>query len=174
MNDQPHEATRAILANTSAAFDTFFPESTFQYFFPDDLFYARYSEDRNLGTLVAFFCGLAILLCSMGLIGLSVFTLEIRRKEMGIRKILGASSVKLFSLLSAGFIKLVVVAAIPAVPVTIFLTMTWLENYPNKVAFGWWYFLFPIVTLLAIAIASVSYQLYQLSTSDAIESIRYE
>ena len=122
----------------------------------DDYFHLQYRADVKFGILVGMFCGMAVFLSCIGLIGLSAFTLQRRRKEMGIRKVLGASSQTLLTFLSSGVVKMVLLASIPAIPLGYFLSSEWMKAYPNKEPLIWWEFLLPVVILLVLALASVS------------------
>ncbi len=172
--DTPLQSSSDIVALSESVFQTYFPEGTFDYSFPDEVFRDKLNAERKLNIQMGLFSGLAIFLSCIGLVGLSIFTLESRSKEMGIRKILGASSISLFGKLSGGISAMVLISSIVALPVAYVLVTNWLQNYPNRIIITPWPMLLPVLILLFFSLASVSYQFFKLSTTNAIESIRYE
>ena len=128
----------------------------------------------RVGPLVGTFALLAILVACLGLFGLAAFTAEQRTKEIGVRKVLGASVKSIVLLLSKEFATLVLVANLIAWPVAYFVIGDWLQNFAYRVDVAWWVFLLAGVTALLIALGTVGYQALRAALSNPIEALRYE
>ena len=170
----PLSTTTKLLSDVEELYFKYFPETTFQYFFMDELFEQQYQSEVKFGVLVAIFCSMAVFLSCIGLVGLSTFTLERRRKEMGIRKVLGASTSGLLGFLSADIVKMVVLSSLIAMPLAYYMASEWLKDYPYKDTTDWWQFVLPFIILLSLALFSVSAQILKLSKTNPVDSIRYE
>jgi putative ABC transport system permease protein len=117
------------------------PGFTFDYKFLDEAYQAQYAAEKRVSVLSRYFAGLAILISCLGLFGLAAFTAERRLKEIGIRKVFGASEYSIIYLLSGGFTKLVFTSIVIALPISYFITKHWLDNFAYRIALHWWYFL---------------------------------
>lgn len=113
----------------------------FEYRFLDEDYQALYLAEQQVGSLSKYFAGLSILISCLGLLGLAAFTAERRIKEIGIRKVLGASEWKIIELLSGDFAKMVLVAIVVALPVSYYATKHWLDNFAYKIDLVWWDFI---------------------------------
>ena len=164
----------ATLAAVEASWRQHYPEWPFMYQFADQGFDARYRAEERLGQLFSIFSMLALLVGCLGLFGLASYTAEQRTKEIGVRKVLGASVGNILLLLSKDFTRLVLIALIVATPVAWFAMNSWLDGFAYRVSVGWW--LFPLAGLLALVIAwvSVGFQTLQAALADPVESLRYE
>ena len=166
------------LAGTIAAVEgtyaRLFPGNVFTYAFADEAFAAQYREDQRFATLFTLFAGLAIAIACLGLFGLASFMAQQRAKEVGVRKVLGASVVGLVALLTRDFLKLVVVAVVIASPVVYGLMSRWLESFAYRVALGPGVFLLAGGIALAIALATVSAQAFRAASADPVRAIRSE
>ncbi|MGD1894413.1 MAG: ABC transporter permease [Cyclobacteriaceae bacterium] len=151
-----------------------FPESSFNYFFANEFFNNQYQADLKYGTIFGIFTLLAIFIASLGLFGLSAFTIKQRIKEIGIRKVLGASVRNIVLLLSRDYIKLIIVSNIIAIPFTYLLVQQWLSDYAFKINVGWWIFLLPMLIVLLIALFSISFQTIRAALTNPVDSLRYE
>lgn len=162
------------LAHIEATWSQFVPQRPFAYHFLDDHFAAMYQEEQQLGRLFSAFAGLAILIACLGLFGLAAFTAEQRTKEIGVRKVLGATVSGLIMLLSKDFVKLVVIAFVLAAPLAYWAMDTWLANFAYRVSVGTGTFAVAALVALALALGTVSYQALRAALANPIESLRHE
>ncbi len=156
------------------AWRTLEPDYPFEYRFFDDIFNETYRAEERMGTMFSLFAGLAVLIACLGLVGLASFTAERKTKEIGIRKVLGASSSGVIVLLSREFMKWVVVANLVAWPVGYFAMRSWLKNFAYRTSLTLPMFLSAALTAFAIAAAVISLQTYRAATANPADSIRYE
>ena len=163
--------TLAFLETTWKQFDTQFP---FEFSFVDDQYDATYRTEVRLGKLFGYFTALAILIGCLGLFGLTSFTTEQRTKEIGIRKILGASVSGVIFLLVRDFIKWVFLAVVVAWPIGYFVMRDWLQNFAYRASLGVWIFLSAALLALAISIVTVSYQSIKAALANPANSLKYE
>jgi putative ABC transport system permease protein len=152
----------------------FFPGNTFDYFFLDDHFNDQYNVDRRFGKVFGLFTGLALLVACMGLFGLASFTTIQRTKEIGIRKVLGASVMSIVKLLFREFATLLLTAFVIAVPIAWLTTSNWLQGYAFRISLHWMYFAIPFIFLIAIALITVSFQSIKAAIANPVESLRSE
>ena len=166
------------LASTITAvktkFEAFFPGNYFDYYFLDDKFNKQYSDDQLFGNVFSIFAGFAIFIACLGLMGLSLFATAQRTKEIGVRKVLGASVANIIFLLSKDFIKLVLIAFVFATPVAWFIMHNWLHDFAYRIDLEWW--LFALAGLLAITIAliTISFQSIKTAIANPVKSLRTE
>jgi putative ABC transport system permease protein len=165
------QSTIARLEDTWKAFD---PQYPFEFEFVDDRYDTLYRTEERLGRLFGVFTGLAIVIGCLGLFGLTSFVAEQRTKEIGIRKVLGASAVGMTSMLVRDFIKWVGLAVLFAWPVGYLVMRDWLQNFAYRIGLGVGIFLTAAVLALAIAVLTVSYQSVRAALADPIRSLRYE
>ncbi|MYF74575.1 MAG: FtsX-like permease family protein, partial [Gemmatimonadetes bacterium] len=130
--------------------------------------------ERVLGQAVTAFAGLVCLLACLGMFGLAAFTAERRRREIGIRKVLGASVSSVVLLLSKAFLKLVLVANLIAWPVAYYLTNTYLQNFAYRASFSLWPFVFSGLLALLIALLTVGTQAFRVANTNPVEILRHE
>ncbi len=154
--------------------EKFFPESSFDYFFLDEFFNRQYVADQQYGHVFATFSFLAIFIASMGLFGLTLFTTSSKTKEIGIRKVMGASTTKIVGLLNMENIKLILVASILGIPSCWFLIHKWLEGYAFKINLSWWMFVVPVIIVLVIATITTSYLTVKAALTNPTKSLRHE
>ena len=169
----PTNATQTI-ALVKAGWDKFFPGNTFDYFFLDDHFNDQYKADQRFGQVFGLFTGLAILVACLGLFGLASFTTLQRKKEIGIRKVLGASVTGILSLLYREFAFLLVIAFCIAAPLAAFTTSKWLQGYAFRTGMHWLYFLLPFLLIIFIAFVTVSFQSLKAAVANPVKSLRSE
>ncbi|MGC1471335.1 MAG: ABC transporter permease [Psychroserpens sp.] len=146
----------------------------FQYQFVDDTFDAKFKSEQLIGTLSQLFALLAILISCLGLFGLAAYTAEQRRKEIGIRKVLGASVTGIVKLLSKDFVKLVGVSILLASPIAWFTMHNWLQDYAYRIDINWWIFVMAGVVAILIAIVTVSFQAIKAAVANPIKSLKTE
>jgi putative ABC transport system permease protein len=165
---------RETLKEIENTWQGIFPNSAFDYFFLDEKYDQQYRADTHFGQVVAIFSTLAIFIACLGLFGLSSFTILQRTKEIGIRKVLGASVGQIVRLLSQDFIRLVLVASIVALPIAYFAMKEWLAGYATRISLSWWLFALPLVVVLLIALLTVSLQTIKAAVANPAESLKYE
>jgi putative ABC transport system permease protein len=147
-----------ILASIEELYKNHFPANPFEYFFLDDYFNAQYRAEEQFGKVFTAASGLAIFIACLGLFGLSAFMVRQRTKEIGIRKVMGASIQNILLLLSKDYIKLVCLAGLIALPIAYFSLHQWLESYMVRIELSWWLFLIPVMIVISIALCTVSFQ----------------
>lgn len=162
------------LSNIKLYYDQYQSESPFEYYFLDEAFYQTFADENRLSKIFAVFSGLAIFISSIGLFGLITMAAETRTKEIGIRKILGASIHQISLLISADFIKLVVLAYIIASPVAVLLMNNWLHHFAIRIKIDFWTFLLTALMACLIAVFSMSFQVVRAGISKPVNSLRNE
>ncbi|WP_162389739.1 ABC transporter permease [Spirosoma endbachense] len=166
--------TKQALASLEMICKQYNPTFPFTYSFADQEYQALYKSEQIIGTLVNYFAVLAMFIACLGLFGLASFTAEQRRKEIGVRKVLGASVGSVVGLLSGDFLKLVVLAIVLALPLSWYLMRQWLQGYAYKTELSWW--LFGVAGLVAIGVAllTVSYQSLKAALMNPVKSLQSE
>lgn len=162
----------ATLPQIESLFKTYFPNDPFEYYFHDDFFNRQYQSHQNFREVFSLFALLAVIIACLGLWGLASFTSSQRVREIGIRKVLGASARGIVAMLSIQFLKLLVVACFIAMPVVWFISDKWLSNFAFRMELSYDLFLIPSMLLLAIGMAAVSFHTLRAAKSDPIDSIR--
>jgi len=151
-----------------------YPKDTFEYYFLDVAYNAQYKADQRFGEMFALFSGLAIFVACMGLFGLASFTLLQRTKEVGIRKVLGASSQSLMIMLLRDFLKPVLLASLLALPIMYWGITEWLKNFAYRMTIDWLLFVLPLLVVGAIALLTVGFQTFKTTRNNPVDSLRYE
>ena len=172
-----HAGTNNINATLKAietAWHKLNPNEPFEYSFLDDDFQKNYEAGNRLASIVSYFTIIAILISCLGLFGLSLFSTEQRTKEIGIRKVLGATSGNIVTLLSKDFVKLVLIAIIIASPLAWYAMNKWLEDFAYRIHISWSIFLITSVIAMAIALLTVSFQAVRAAISNPAKSLRTE
>ncbi len=162
------------MAAVGQLYKGFLPAQTFDFNFLDEAFNQQYRAERRIGKILGAFAGFAIFIACLGLFGLAAFTAERRTKEIGIRKVLGASVASVVGLLSKDFLKLVVVAILLASPVAYFFMNKWLADFAYRVEIGWWVFVVAGISAVAVAFLTVSFQAVKAAVADPVKSLRSE
>ena len=150
------------------------PDSPFNYRFLDASFNDMYKADQQAGHLALTFSALALIIGCMGIFGLAAFIAERRTKEIGIRKVLGASVGGILGLLSAEFTRLVVISFVIAAPLAGWMMNSWLRDFAYRTTLPWWIFLVAGAATFLIALATVSFQSLKAAMSDPVKSLRAE
>jgi putative ABC transport system permease protein len=148
------------------------PSTPFAYSFIDQDFARNYEKEQHTASLVLYFTVIAILIACLGLFGLTAFAAEQRRKEMGIRKVLGVSGVNVAMLLSTDLIKLVAIAVLIACPVAAYTMQKWLENFNYRTQLSWWIFPASAVLAAVAALVNVGFQSIKSARTNPIVSLR--
>ncbi len=166
------------MSNTIAAIEKkwnkYSPDRPFQYSFLDETFAHLYQSENRFKKVFIYITTLALIIACLGLFGLAAFVTEQRTKEIGIRKVLGASVHGLVSLLSKDFMKLVAIAILLAVPATWYFMSRWLQDFAYRISLGWWVFAFAGCIALLIALLTVSVHAVKTAVSNPVKSLRTE
>ena len=170
----PANTTASNLATMEKIFRKYNPNYPFEYHFTDQDYAAKFGETERTATLTGLFAGLTILISCLGLFGLAAYMAENRIREIGIRKVLGASVLKIASLLSKDFLMLVVIALIIAAPIAWYAMSTWLEDYSYRVKIEWWVFAGAGLLSVLISLLTVSYQAIRAALANPVKSLRSE
>ncbi|WP_435623952.1 ABC transporter permease [Flagellimonas sp.] len=166
--------THETLSKLNAVYQEFNKGYVFDYSFLDSDFQAQYESEQRAVELSKYFAGLAILISCLGLFGLASFTAERRKKEIGIRKVLGQSAMQVNIMLSSEFAKLVLISIGIALPLSYILTKEWLSNFAYKIPLSIWYFIGSGILVLLVALATVTSQALKASAENPIKSLRTE
>ena len=164
----------STLTQIKAKYVAFFPGNIFDYYFLDEKFNQQYANDELFGKAFALFAGFAIFIACLGLFGLSLFATSQRTKEIGVRKILGASVSNIVLLLSKDFIKLIIVAFVIASPVAWFVMHSWLNDFAYRINISAWIFIIAGLLAVAIALATISFQAIKAAIANPVKSLRTE
>jgi len=167
-------AVNDIIKTVEKEWSSFFPGNPFEYFFLDDHFAAQYKADEQFAQTFGLFAGLAIIVACLGLFGLASFVTTQRTKEIGIRKISGASISSIVVLLTRDFVKPILIAFAIATPITYYLLKQWLENYAFRTDVTFWMFFIPCLVILLIAMITVSTQTVRAASANPVKSLRTE
>ena len=151
-----------------------FPNNPFNYYFLDQLFAQQYRADQRFGSVFATFALLAIFIACLGLFGLSSYATAQRTKEIGIRKVLGASASRLAVMLSRDFVKLVLIANFIALPIAGWLMRQWLSDYAFRIEITGWLLIAPVLLVAAIAMITVGFQTVKTALANPVDSLRNE
>ncbi|RYC69181.1 ABC transporter permease [Spirosoma sordidisoli] len=170
----PRLSASESLASVEAVFRTFNPGSPFDYKFLDQQYALKFAAEERISTLASIFAVLAIFISCLGLFGLASFTAEQRTKEIGVRKVLGASVLNLWSLLSKDFVFLVLIAFGIATPIAWYFLSGWLQKYEYRTELSWWIFAASGAGALAITLLTVSFQAIKAALMDPVKSLRSE
>ncbi|HLX66354.1 MAG TPA: ABC transporter permease [Puia sp.] len=165
---------RATLSNIEALWKKDVPATPFDFTFLDDKVGRQYQSEITMSHIINAFTGMAVIISCLGLFGLAAFSAEQRIKEIGIRKVLGASTTGIFRLLSGDFVKLVAMAFVIATPVAWWATHLWLNSFVYKVAIQWWMFVLAGVSAMAVALITVSFQAFKAAVANPVKGLRSE
>ncbi|WP_194776854.1 ABC transporter permease [Pararhodonellum marinum] len=171
LNGRNAQRSISIVKNS---WEEVFQEIPFDYFFLDDFFNRQYLEDQKFSQLLTIFTMMAIVVACLGLYAVASLTVVRRTKEVGVRKILGASTKSLLFLLSKEFFLLVLIAGGISIPIMLSVVTEWLKKYPYRIDLSWWVFLLPIVLILLIAMFTIGYKIILSSLSNPVKSLKYE
>jgi ABC-type antimicrobial peptide transport system permease subunit len=152
----------------------FSPAEPFDYHFVDEQYDAKFRDELRIGTLAGFFTALAILISCLGLFGLASFTAEQRIREIGVRKVLGATVFTLWKLQSGEFVLLVGLSCLVAIPIAWLLLNGWLQQFQYRTAISWWIFTVAGAGALLITLVTVSYQAIKAASRNPVKSLRAE
>ena len=140
----------------------------------DDDFNRQYKSERNLAGVITIFSVLTILVACLGLFGLTAYVTSQRKKEIGIRKVLGANVTGIVSMISSGFVKLVLIAMLLATPVAWFIMNKWLQDFAHRIEINAWVFVLAGIAAVSIALLTVSFQAIRAALANPVKSLRTE
>lgn len=166
-----YKNTISQMKNVMAEFD---PDLTFNYKFYDEIVAALYRKEEKQAYAVGLFAIIAILIACLGLIGVAEYTITQRVKEIGIRKVNGATVSGILSMINAGFGKWILLAFVLAAPIAFYLMNKWLQSFAYKASLSWSIYLFTGIVVLVIALVTILFQSYKAATCNPVETLRYE
>jgi putative ABC transport system permease protein len=164
----------SALSHLETTWRRLLPEEPYEFNFLDEKFGKLYESEQKQGTIFIVFACIAIFIASLGLFGLSAFTITQRVKEIGVRKVLGANVGSIVALLSKDFLKLVMIAAIIAFPVAWIAMHSWLSDFAYRISIQWWVFVLAGILAALIAFITVSFQAIKAATANPVKSLRTE
>ena len=170
----PGESYKAVIAKIEEVYRNVYPSSDFDYFFLDENFEKQYRADQQFGTVFTTFAIVTIFVAILGLFGLVLYEVQQRIKEIGIRKVLGASVYAINYLLAKNFMKLIFISILLALPIAYFGMSEWLAGYAYRIDLSVLLFLIPAVALVGIALLTVSMQSFKAANENPVKSLRYE
>jgi len=162
----------ALIAKSEALWNQFAPEQTFRYSFLDESFSSMYNAEAKIGKILTAFSLLAIFIACLGLFGLASFMAAQKKKEIGVRKVLGASIANIVGLLTKDFLKLVVIALVIAIPLAWYFMNSWLDNFAYRISIEWWVFLVAGLLAVGLAFFTVSWQSIKAAITNPVNSLR--
>ncbi|MEP1097636.1 MAG: ABC transporter permease [Cyclobacteriaceae bacterium] len=168
------EDVRTTMDQIEAEYVAHFPNNPFDFYFMDDYFDRQYQSDQQFGQIFSTFSVIAIIIACLGLFGLASFTLGLRVKEIGVRKVLGASIKSILMMIYKDYMKLILIASAVGLPAIYYIIDYWLENYAYRIAISADLFVVPVVLLVVIALGTVSYQSIRAAVANPISSLRTE
>jgi putative ABC transport system permease protein len=174
MRLNPNQSAGENLAVIERVFKEHFPDIPFQYDFVDQEYGKKFAAEERIGTLSGIFTALAILISCLGLFGLTSFVAEQRTKEIGVRKVLGASVFNIWNMLSIDFLKMVTISCFIAIPISYYIMNGWLQDYPYRVILEWWIFVLAVIGAMGVTIFTVSFQAIKAARANPVKSLRTE
>ncbi len=173
-NTQNYNQLKTLIANVEQKWNQLSPYIPFEYRFLDEEWNNLYKKETQFQKLLTHAGWISIFIACLGLFGLSIFVAERRTKEIGIRKINGASIAEILTLLNKSFVKWIVVAFVIATPIAYFAMNKWLENFAYKTTLSWWIFALAGLAALIVALLTVSWQSWRAASRNPVEALRYE
>ncbi len=168
------ENPQTVIKELKSLWESFFPNTMFDYFFMDENYSIQHAGDQQLAKIIGIFSIVAVLITCMGLFGLTLYTTLKRTKEIGIRKALGAPGRIILTLLSKESFKLILIASIIALPISYWGIRQWLDNFASRIDITPWMFIIPVFTIILIAGITVSWQIVKATRANPINALRYE
>ncbi|MBK7607328.1 MAG: FtsX-like permease family protein [Saprospiraceae bacterium] len=163
-----------LMAYVKQKWSSYFPQSPFSSFFLDERFSAQYNNAQLFASVLWVFTGIALLIACLGLLGLSIFTIAKRKKEISIRKVLGANVFQITSMITRDYLKLIWLAGIIALPISFILVNNWIKKYAFHIDLGWWFFIIPLALIVLVALTTVMVQSIKAGLANPIKNLRSE
>ncbi|TWI98818.1 ABC-type antimicrobial peptide transport system permease subunit [Mucilaginibacter frigoritolerans] len=170
----PAMSAHVALGKIESVFKKYNPAQPFDYKFIDEQYAHKFSDEERIGKLANFFAILAIFISCIGLFGMASFMAEQRIKEIGVRKVLGASVIGLWTLLSKDFVKLVIISLLIAIPTAYYFMHGWLQNYNFHTELSWWIFALTAAGAITVTLLTVSYQSIKAALANPVKSLKTE
>jgi ABC-type antimicrobial peptide transport system permease subunit len=170
----PGVSAQKALSRIGAVFHEVIPSVPFQYRFADDEYEKKFAAEQRIGNVAAVFAALAILISCLGLLGMALYVAEQRTREIGVRKVLGASVLSLWGLLSQEFVWLVGLSQLIGAPIAFWIMHGWLQNYQYRSGLSWWIFALTAVGAIGITLVTVSFQAIRAAMANPVNSLRSE
>ncbi|NET36152.1 MAG: FtsX-like permease family protein [Cyanothece sp. SIO1E1] len=164
-------SNRKTLAQIEEYWEKFMPNKPFIYRFLDENLQAQYEQEERLGQVFGLYTMLSLFICFMGLFSLAAYHVQIRQKEVGIRKIVGASVNALLQLLSKDYMRLVMLSFLLAVPISAWMAQHWLANFATRIDLDWKFFLLPGLAVLILSFSCIAYQIIHLAKKSPVEAL---
>jgi putative ABC transport system permease protein len=171
---KPGEAAGKSIAAIEKVFKKYCPAVPFEYRFADDAYATKFRGEVRIGKLAAVFTSLAIVICCLGLFGLASYVAEQRTKEIGVRKVLGASVFNIWKMLSKDFVVLVIISCLVAIPIAWYYLDGWLAQYEYRSTITWWVFLLSAAGALVVTLLTVSFHVIKAAIANPVKSLRTE
>lgn len=166
--------TEQIISFLQDKWETYFGNNPMEYFFLEDFFDEQYKEDRQFGKLFNISSVFAIIISYLGLLGLTLYTVLQRKKEIGIRKVLGAKVNTILAIFTMDFMKFILISIVIAIPISYFLINNWLMNYANRIEIEWWFFALPAIIMIAFATLVINIQILKSARTNPATILRCE
>ena len=163
---------KSALASIGKIYNQFNTNRPFEYAFLDDTYNRMYKNEEKTGRIVYWFTGVAVVIACLGLFGLTTFAAEQRRKEIGIRKVLGATVLNIVTMLSKDFLKLVVISVLLASPLAYLAMKSWLEDFAYHIPISWWVFALAGAAGLCVAVVTISFQGFKAAAANPVKSLK--
>ncbi|MNS56049.1 FtsX-like permease family protein [compost metagenome] len=170
----PKVSSKESLVKIETIFKKYNPAVPFEYKFADFEYNKKFGAEERIGKLSSVFACLAVFISCLGLFGLASFTAEQRTKEIGVRKVLGASVMNLWGLLSKDFVKLVIISCLIAIPIAYYFMHEWLQRYEYRSTIAWWIFIATVIGAMMITLLTVSFQAVKAALANPVKSLRTE
>lgn len=170
----PGETYKNVLADIENIYREVYPQSDFDYFFLDEQFDEQYRADRRFGSVFTVFAFVTIFVAVLGLFGLVLYEIQQRVKEIGIRKVLGASIPAIIHLLATNFLKLIIISVVVALPISYLGASEWLSTYAYRIDLSWYLFVLPAAVLFTLALVLITLQSIKAANRNLVDSLRYE
>lgn len=174
MRLNPQMNVNTAIGKIESVFKKYAPNSPFEYDFIDSQYEKKFGDEERISNLAGMFAVLAIFISCLGLFGMASFVAEQRTKEVGVRKVLGASVINLWGLLSKGFVVLVIIALLIASPIAYYFMNNWLQNYQLRIELSWWIFAVAGIGALLITLLTVSFQAIKAAMANPVKSLKTE
>jgi len=166
--------TKEVISYITSVWKNFSPDQPIRYTFLDESFANMYADVQRTGRIFTSFAVLAIIIACLGLFALSAFMAEQRNKEIGIRKVLGASVSGITAMLSKDFVKLVIISIVIASPVAYWAMTKWLQDFAYRIAISWWMIAVAGLAAILIALITISFQSIKAALMNPVDSLRSE
>jgi putative ABC transport system permease protein len=170
----PDQSPARSLSIIEKIFKQFNPDALFEYSFEDEQYAQKFTTEQRIGSFASGFALLALFISCIGIFGMASFVAEQRRKEIGVRKVLGASAINIWRLLSREFVLLVLISLGIAAPLAYHFMHDWLQRYEYHTTISWWLFVVAGLGVIAITLLTVSYQTIKAALTNPVKSLRTE